>query len=59
MSSKDSRPLSELYYHAGHQVRLFTDGWHCTCYEPNCEHIKAAKVIHEKKKPINQKGDNQ
>lgn len=39
-------PVSPLYYiHLpGAQTRLFSDGWHCTCGQPDCEHILVAKV---------------
>lgn len=47
----EPRPLSEIYYvPKGFMVRLFTDGWHCTCFQPDCEHIEVAKGMHKEAK---------
>lgn len=40
-------PISPLYEVQGKQCRLYTDGWHCTCHQPDCQHIEAAKVMHK------------
>jgi hypothetical protein len=50
-ATKDDKPqaLSPLYYidGTGFMARLYTDGWHCTCYKPGCEHVEQAKKMHQ------------
>ena len=40
-------PVSEIFYEGGHMARLFSDGWHCTCFKPDCDHVKAAKAKYQ------------
>lgn len=51
VKATEAKPISEIYYiEKGWMVRLYTDGWHCTCFQPDCEHIEAAKVMHKETK---------
>lgn len=44
-------PVSDIYYiEKGFMVRLYTDGWHCSCYQPDCEHIAEAKKLYKEAK---------
>lgn len=52
----DPTPVSPIYYvPKGWMVRLYTDGWHCTCGggpENECEHIPQAKEMHKEAKAV-------
>jgi hypothetical protein len=51
------KPISEIYYiPKGFMVRLYTDGWHCTCHQPECEHIEAAKALRKETKKDKEDG---